>query len=247
MGSALTVKNLFVSYHGNEALHDINFNVDQGKLVGVIGPNGAGKSTLLKSMLELISRDHGRVEMFGQSMNNVRKKITYIPQRSDIDWTFPINVIDTVLLGTYPELGVFHRPKRKHKDWAYECLKKVGMEQYSKRQIGELSGGQQQRVFMARALAQKAELFCLDEPFVGIDATSEETIMNILRDLRNKGNTVLVVHHDLSKANAYFDDVILLNKQLIDEGPAEQVLRPEVMMKAYGSQLPFLQKGGVTV
>lgn len=247
MDSALTVEDLYVSYYGNEALRGISFKVEQGKLVGIIGPNGAGKSTLLKSILELISRDHGKVEVFGHPINNVRKKITYIPQRSDIDWTFPINVIDTVLLGTYPELGLFRRPKKEHREWAYECLQKVGMEKYSKRQIGELSGGQQQRVFMARALAQEAELFCLDEPFVGIDATSEETIMNILKDLRNEGNTVLVVHHDLSKANAYFDDVILLNKELIEDGPVDQVLQPEVMMKAYESQLPFLQKNGVTV
>lgn len=247
MDSALTVEDLYVSYYGNEALRGISFKVERGKLVGIIGPNGAGKSTLLKSILELISRDHGKVEVFGHPINNLRKKITYIPQRSDIDWTFPINVIDTVLLGTYPELGLFRRPKKKHREWAYECLQKVGMEKYSKRQIGELSGGQQQRVFMARALAQEAELFCLDEPFVGIDATSEETIMNILKDLRNEGNTVLVVHHDLSKANAYFDDVILLNKELIEDGPVDQVLQPEVMMKAYESQLPFLQKNGVTV
>lgn len=247
MRSALTVEHLFVSYHGTEALHDISFTVGQGKLVGIIGPNGAGKSTLLKSVLELISRDHGKVEVFGQPMRDIRQKITYIPQRSDIDWTFPINVLDTVLLGTYPELGVFHRPKKKHREWAYNCLEKVGMEKYSKRQIGELSGGQQQRVFLARALAQQAELFCLDEPFVGIDATSEETIVRILKDLKNEGNTVLVVHHDLSKASHYFDNVVLLNKELIEEGPVEEVLRPEVIMRAYESQLPFLQGNEVTV
>lgn len=247
MDAVLKVKRLFVSYHGTEALHDINFTVEKGKLVGIIGPNGAGKSTLLKSMLELISRDYGEVEVFGQPIKAVRKRITYVPQRSDIDWTFPINVIDTVLLGTYPELGIIRRPRRKHKDWAYECLEKVGMEKYSSRQIGELSGGQQQRVFMARALAQKADLFCLDEPFVGIDATSEETIVNILKDLKNDGKTVLVVHHDLNKASTYFDDIILLNKELIKDGPVEEVLRPEIMMKAYQSQLPFLSTEGVTV
>jgi ABC-type Mn2+/Zn2+ transport system ATPase subunit len=247
MTTAMSVKNLFVSYHGNEALRDISFTIKQGKMVGIIGPNGAGKSTLLKTVLDLISKDKGKVEILGKPIKEVRKLIAYVPQRSETDWTFPITVIDTVLLGTYPGLGLFHRPKKKHKVWAYHCLEKVGMQDFSHRQIGELSGGQQQRVFLARALAQEAELFCLDEPFVGIDVTSEETIIHILKELRDTGKTVLVVHHDLSKANSYFDELILLNVDLIKAGATEEVFRPEVMMKAYASQLSFLNLNEVTV
>jgi len=247
MTDAISVRNLSVSYHGNQALHDITFTVQQGRMVGIIGPNGAGKSTLLKSMLELIAKDKGQVEILGKPIKEVRKEIAYVPQRSETDWTFPITVIDTVLLGTYPRLGLFHRPKKKHKEWAYTCLEKVGMEAFSNRQIGELSGGQQQRVFIARALAQEAKLFCLDEPFVAIDVTSEELIVSILHELRDQGKTVLVVHHDLSKASTYFDELVLLNKNLIDVGPVKKILQPDIMMKAYASQLSFLNLNEVTV
>ncbi|MEC3607621.1 metal ABC transporter ATP-binding protein [Bacillus glycinifermentans] len=241
MKHALTVRDLYVSYHGTEALQGISFSIEQGKMAGIIGPNGAGKSTLLKAILDLIPRDKGEVRLLERPLKNVRKSVSYVPQRNDMDWTFPINVLDTVLLGTYPELGLLRRPKKRHKDWAHHCLEKVGMEAFAKRQIGELSGGQQQRVFLARALAQEAELFCLDEPFVGIDVTSEETIVAILKELRNQGKTVLVVHHDLTKADSYFDELILLNKTLIQKGPVSDILDPEVMMKAYEAQLPFLQ------
>lgn len=247
MTAAISVNNLFVSYHGTLALRDISFTIQQGRMVGIIGPNGAGKSTLLKAMLELIDRDKGQIEILGKPIKEVRKEIAYVPQRSETDWTFPITVLDTVLLGTYPRLGLFHRPKKRQKDLAFACLEKVGMEAYSSRQIGELSGGQQQRVFIARALAQEASLFCLDEPFVAIDVTSEEIIVNILQELRNQGKTVLVVHHDLSKASSYFDELVLLNKDLIDVGPVKEILQPEIMMKAYASQLSFLQLNEVTV
>lgn len=155
---------------------------------------------------------------------------------ANIDWDFPITVFDTVLLGTYPKLGVFKRPKKIDKAFAYECLEKVGMTEFSKRQIGELSGGQQQRVFLARALAQEPEIYLLDEPFVGVDVTSEETIILILKQLRDLGKTVVVVHHDLRKAKEYFNELILLNKELIDFGVVEKVIRPEVLEKAYNIQ-----------
>jgi ABC-type Mn2+/Zn2+ transport system ATPase subunit len=247
MTSAISVRNLSVSYHGNLALRDISFTIQQGKMIGIIGPNGAGKSTLLKSMLELIAKDKGQIQILGKPIKEVRKEIAYVPQRNETDWTFPITVIDTVLLGTYPRLGLFHRPKKIQKDWAYTCLEKVGMEAFSKRQIGELSGGQQQRVFIARALAQEATLFCLDEPFVAIDVTSEDIIVAILQEIRDQGKTVLVVHHDLSKANTYFDELVLLNKDLIDVGPVKKILQPEIMLKAYASQLSFLKLNEVTV
>jgi manganese transport system ATP-binding protein len=244
MEGAIVVENLHVSYHGNEAVRNINIAIESGNLVGIIGPNGAGKSTFLKALLSLIPVDKGNVSFFGKSLKFSRKNIAYVPQRNQIDWDFPITVIDTVLIGTYPHLGIFKRPRKKERDWAFECLKRVKMEEYCDRQIGELSGGQQQRIFLARALAQKADMFFLDEPFVGVDMTSEETIINILKELRDDGKTVIVVHHDLSKANDYFDELILLNKELIDFGTVEEVCRPEVIIKAYKGQLSFLEDIG---
>jgi iron/zinc/copper transport system ATP-binding protein len=195
----------------------------------------------------LIPRDKGVIQVAGKTIDEVRKKIAYVPQRSNIDWDFPITVIDTVVIGTYPKIGLFKRPGKRDKEWAYECLKKVGMEEFSHRQIGELSGGQQQRVFVARALAQKPELFFLDEPFVGIDVSSEETIINILREQKSLGKTVLVVHHDLSKASSYFDELLLLNRELVKYGAVAEVFRPEVIKIAYQGQLSFLEEMGMTV
>jgi manganese transport system ATP-binding protein len=242
MTVAVVVKDLFVSYQGNQVVQNVSFDIDKGKIVGIIGPNGAGKSTLMKAILDLIPNDKGYVRILGENIRSARKHVTYVPQRSDIDWDFPITVLDVVLIGTYPSLGMIKRPRREHRDWAFECLKKVGMEEFKNRQIGELSGGQQQRVFLARALAQKAEIFFLDEPFVGIDVTSEEMIIKILRELRKEGKTIIVVHHDLSKAESYFDELLLLNKSLIHYGEVQQVLEPTVMSKAYVNQAVFFNK-----
>ncbi|HLR79303.1 MAG TPA: metal ABC transporter ATP-binding protein [Bacillota bacterium] len=247
MDPAIEVQHLHVSYYGKEVIHDISFSIDRGRLVGIIGPNGAGKSTLIKAILGLIPKDQGNVKAFGKPMKEVRKKIAYVPQRSQIDWDFPITVRDTVLLGTFPRLGLFRRPKKADRQWAEQCLAKVDMKEFSKRQIGELSGGQQQRVFLARALAQRAELFFLDEPFVGIDVASEKTIIDILKQLRDDGKTVFVVHHDLAKIEDYFDELILLNKKLIQSGPVEDVFQQEFMMEAYQSDFPFMNKVEVGV
>lgn len=244
MENVIEVKNLSVSYYGNEVLHDVSFEFGPGKLVGIVGPNGAGKSTMIKAILELIPRDNGSVKIFGKNMVDSRKKIAYVPQRSNIDWDFPINVIDTVLLGTYPKLGLFKRPGKKDKALAWECLDRVGMTEFANKQIGELSGGQQQRVFLARALAQEAELFFLDEPFVGIDVASEKTIVGILNELRDEGKTVFVVHHDLSKVKDYFDDLILINRELIESGPVTDVFRQDIMSKAYNTDFKIDSKTG---
>lgn len=244
---AIAIKDLHVSYYGNEAVKGVSLSIQQGQLVGIIGPNGAGKSTFLKSLLNLIPLDKGDVKILGNRIKDMQKKIAYVPQRNDIDWDFPITVLDAVLIGTYPLLKLFRRPNKKQKEWAFECLKRVGMEDYRKRQIGELSGGQQQRVFLARALAQKAELFFLDEPFVGVDVSSEETIVRILKELCQQGKTVIVVHHDLSKANDYFDQLILLNKKLIGFGSVKEVFKPEVIGRAYDGQLAFLKEIGVSL
>lgn len=245
MSSAISIQDLHVSYYGNEAVKGVSLSIDAGNLVGIIGPNGAGKSTLIKSLLNLIPMDKGNVSILGQKVKDVRKKIAYVPQRNDIDWDFPITVLDAVLIGTYPNLKLFKRPGKKEKEWAYECLQRVGMEEFSKRQIGELSGGQQQRVFLARALAQKAEVFFLDEPFVGVDVASEETIVKILKELCGQGKTVMVVHHDLSKATHYFNQLILLNKELISYGSTTEVFQSNVIEKAYQGQFVFLTEMGV--
>ncbi|WP_404354699.1 metal ABC transporter ATP-binding protein [Cytobacillus firmus] len=244
---AISIQDLHVSYFGNEAVTGVSLSVNTGNLVGIIGPNGAGKSTFLKAMLNLIPKDKGAVKVLGKPITEVRKSIAYVPQRNDIDWDFPITVLDAVLIGTYPHLKLFRRPKKKDKEWAMECLQRVGMQEFSKRQIGELSGGQQQRVFLARALAQKADLFFLDEPFVGVDVSSEETIVNILKELCRQGKTVIVVHHDLSKANDYFNQLILLNKELISFGTVEEVFKPDVIAKAYQGQFAFMNEIGVSL
>lgn len=245
MVSALKLKNVHVSYYGKTAIQDIDLTVEEGNILGIIGPNGAGKSTLLKALLDLVSIDKGSIEILGGTLKENRKRIAYVPQRSEYDWDFPINVLDAVLIGTYPTLGIFKRPKKKDREWAYKCLEKVGMEEFHNRQIGELSGGQQQRVFLARAIAQKADLFFLDEPFVGIDVSSEETIITLLQELRDQGKTVVVIHHDLSKANDYFDQLLLLNKNVVQYGSPREVLRTENILKAYNREMSFLHEIGV--
>ena len=241
---AINIQDLSVSYHGKPALRTINIAILPGSLVGIIGPNGAGKSTFIKALLDLIPKDNGSVRIFGKTFSEQRQ-LAYVPQRNNIDWDFPINVLETVLLGTYPSLGIFKRPKKADKARALACLKKVGMEDYHDRQIGELSGGQQQRVFLARALVQEPEILLLDEPFVGIDILSEENMMNILRDLKSAGKTILVVHHDLSKVDTYFEQLLVLNKKQIGYGDVKEVVRNGVINQAYLGQLSIFEKAEV--
>lgn len=244
LSQTIDVKNLSVSYSGKTAVRDVSFSLESGKLIGIIGPNGAGKSTLIKGMLGLEKRDSGEVSIFGQELDSVRKEIAYIPQRADIDWDFPILVHNAVLLGRYPRLGLLKRPSAKDKEIAMEALEKVGMAEFAKNQIGQLSGGQQQRVFMARSLAQEADIFFLDEPFVGVDVQSEEIIINILRELRDQGKTIFVIHHDLTKLDEYFDDIILINKKLYGAGPVEDVVTPDLMEAAFKAPLTVLEDTG---
>lgn len=244
MKTSLEVKNLTVSYSNKIALTDVNFSMESGKLVGIIGPNGSGKSTLMKAVLNLTAKDSGQVRIDEKSIEKVRKNISYIPQRSNIDWDFPILVRDTVLLGTYPKLGLFKRPKAKEKKIAEEALKKVGVEDFADKQIGELSGGQQQRVFLARSLAQDADILFMDEPFVGIDIHSEEIIINILKELRDQGKTLFVIHHDLTKVEEYFDKLILVNKELVAAGAVSDVFTPELMERTFNAPLTVLENMG---
>lgn len=240
--AALSVKDLQVSYSGQPVLQNVNFAVDGPSFVGIIGPNGAGKSTLLKAVLGLVPRDRGQIAILGQPLSAVRKNLAYIPQRSEIDWDFPIGVFETVLMGTYPKLGWLRWPGQQQKQLALACLERVGMADYAQRQIGQLSSGQQQRVFLARALAQQADILFLDEPLAGVDAASEAAIIAILQDLQRQGKTIFMVHHDLSKVRQYFDRLLLLAGRLVAFGPTEQVFRPDVMAATFDYQFTLFKE-----
>lgn len=244
MAVAIDVKELTVAYDGLRVLDDVSFAVDAGTLVGIVGPNGAGKSTLIKALLGLVPSESGRVSFFGRGLHDVRQNIAYVPQRTAIDWDFPITVLETVLIGTYPQLGWLRRPGKKELAKAYECLEKVGMERYAKRQISRLSGGQQQRMFIARALAQDPVLLFLDEPFVGVDTASEQTILAILKELRDEGKTALIVHHDLPKVREHFDEALLLNKALYGHGPATEMVTRDRIAELFA--MPILQSADAT-
>ena len=236
----LDVHDVTVAYHRRPVLWDIDLTVNHPRLIGIVGPNGAGKSTLIKSILGLIPMATGHVTVLGKPIDQMRKHIGYVPQRESVDWDFPVSALDAVLMGTYGRLGWFRRPGRKQRAWAKECLDRVGIADLAKRQIGQLSGGQQQRVFLARALAQKADLYFMDEPMAGVDATTEKVIFDLLRGLSAAGKTVLVVHHDLQTVPQYFDDVVLLNKRLVAYGSVEETFTSENLRKTYGGRLGIL-------
>lgn len=239
---ALEIHDLTVSYHKKPVLWDIDLSLPLGKVVGIMGPNGAGKSTLLKAIMGLVPSDSGYVKLFGKSLDEVRKQVSYVPQKESIDWDFPVSVLDVVVMGRYARLGLFQRPRRQDREKALMCLREVDMEALANRQIGQLSGGQQQRVLLARALAQEAELYMMDEPFVGIDITTEKMIMHLLRTMALEGKTIIAVHHDLQSAADYFDWSILLNMRAIAAGPTKDVLTPDRLQEAYGGQLTVLSK-----
>ena len=245
MENRISVKGLSVSYERKRVLTNIFLEVEKGNIYGVVGPNGAGKSTLFKAILGLIETNTGSVLINGEDIKSQRKEVVYVPQKNDVDWTFPATVFDIVLMGRYPHLTIFQRLGKKDKAMAMEALEEVGMTAFRDRQIGELSGGQQQRVFLARALCQEADIFFLDEPFVGVDMTTEDKIIQILKRLAAEGKTLLVVHHDLSTVENYFDKVILLNQRLIAYGDTDTTFTKENIAKAYGGQLPILHKTGM--
>ncbi len=232
----MNLTNITVRYDDRVVLDDINVAIKFGKLTGIIGPNGAGKSTLLKTMIGLVKRERGEVTISDVPLIKVTQKLAYVPQRSEIDLTFPITIQEMVLLGTYPSLRLMQKPGKKEKKLAFEALQQVGMDALCNKQIGQLSGGQLQRVFIARALAQNADIFLLDEPFAGIDATSEIFIMALLKKLRDSGKTIVVVHHDFHKVAEYFDEIILLNKKLITAGPVDTHFTDEMIKRAYEIQ-----------
>ncbi len=238
----LEIHDLTVSYDQNQVLWNVDLSLPSGKLVGILGPNGAGKSTLIKSIMGLIPPTSGYVRIFDKPLNDVRARISYVPQRESVDWNFPASVLDVVMMGTYGKLGLFRRPGKKEKDLAMQCLEQVGMTGFLKRQISELSGGQQQRVFIARALAQQADLYLMDEPFAGVDMATETAIFQLLKEMADSGKTVLVVHHDIHSAMNFFDWVIMLNLHLVASGPKELVITEDLLRKTYGGKLNLLTK-----
>ncbi len=217
-------------------------SVPAGCLAGIIGPNGAGKSTFLKAVLGIIPRTSGSVSFFGEPYKKVKQRVAYVPQRESVDWDYPISAREVVLMGLYKSIGLFRRKTKEHVLQAEEALDRVGMLDYAGRQIGELSGGQQQRVFLARALVQKADLYMMDEPFAGIDATTEKVILELMQELKQNGSTVLCVHHDLPTVADYFDHLSLLNLHVVASGPIDEVFTKEQLMKCYGGRLELLTK-----
>lgn len=238
----IEVHDLTVSYDQSPVLWNVDLSLPSGKLIGILGPNGAGKSTLIKAIMGLVKPTSGYVKIFEHLLEDVRNRISYVPQRESVDWNFPASVLDVVMMGTYGKLGLFKRPGKKEKEIALGCLDQVGMMSFVNRQISELSGGQQQRVFIARALAQEADLYLMDEPFAGVDMATETAIFQLLKDMTAKGKTIVVVHHDIHSAMNYFDWIIMLNLHLVGSGPTELVMTEELLRKTYGGKLNLLTK-----
>lgn len=237
----LSLRDLTVAYRSEPVLWDIDLDVPPGVLMGIVGPNGAGKTTLIKAILGLVNPAAGQVRLFGQPYEKVRSRVGYVPQRGSVDWDFPTNALDVVMMGLYGTLGWFRRPGKTEREAARTALDKVGMAEFAERQISQLSGGQQQRVFLARALAQNADLYFMDEPFQGVDATTERAIIDVLHELRERGRTVVAVHHDLHTVQAYFDHVMLLNVRRLASGPTQAVFTEENLRAAYGGHIRPLQ------
>ncbi len=233
----LAVRGLTVFYGAKPAVFSVDATFEAEKLTAIVGPNGAGKSTLLKACLGVVRPLSGSVEVFGQPLEKARRRIAYVPQRASVDWDFPARVIDVVLMGQYRELGLLGRVRAEHRRRALDCLDRVGMGDFTDRQIGQLSGGQQQRVFLARALAQDADLYLLDEPFAGVDAATEKAIIQVLQDLKRAGTSLVCVHHDLATVTDYFDNVLLMNVRKIAEGPVATVFTPDNLQATYGGRL----------
>ncbi len=242
--NALTITDLTVAYKDKPVLWDIDLEAPAGILMAIVGPNGAGKTTLIKAVLGLVKAAAGQVQIYGRAYHEQRKLVGYVPQRGSVDWDFPTDVQDVVMMGQYGQLGWLKRPGKAEKAMAQDALEKVGMAAFSQRQISQLSGGQQQRVFLARALAQNAQIYLMDEPFQGVDATTEKAIVALLQTLRAAGKTVIVVHHDLQTVPEYFDWVTLLNVRRIASGPVSEVFTEENLRLTYGGRVAFLATNG---
>jgi len=238
----LSIHDMTVAYHRKPVLWDVDLDIPAGKLVGIVGPNGAGKSTLIKAVLDLVPKASGRVLIYGKPYRRQRHLVGYVPQRESVDWDFPVSALDVVAMGCYGQIGWLKPVTRRWRDKSLEALDRVGMADFAHRQINQLSGGQQQRVFLARALVQDAQIYFMDEPFAGVDAATEKTIVQTLQDLRARDKTVLVVHHDLQTVPEYFDYVILLNMRVVAHGPTAEVFTNENLQKTYGGRLTLLDE-----
>ncbi|MBC2593235.1 metal ABC transporter ATP-binding protein [Ruficoccus amylovorans] len=236
----LSVRDLTVAYHRKPVIWDVDLQIPEGKLVGIVGPNGAGKSTLIKACLELIPSASGQVQIYGKPYKKQRSVVGYVPQRESVDWDFPVSALDVVAMGLYGRIGWFRPVGKSHKALARQALERVGIAHLADRQISQLSGGQQQRVFLARALAQDAQLYFMDEPFAAVDAATERAIVALLKELKTQGKTTLVVHHDLATVAQYFDWVVMLNMRVVAAGPTQEVFTQENLKKTYGGKLTLL-------
>ncbi len=245
--SPLSVHAMTVAYHRKPVLWDVDYDAPPNRLIAIVGPNGAGKSTMIKACLGLVPTASGQVEFWGEPYRKARSRVGYVPQRESVDWDFPVSALDVVCMGRYRKIGWCRRVSRAHKEAALACLDQVGMRAYAGRQISQLSGGQQQRVFLARALAQEADLYFMDEPFAGVDAATERAIVQVLRELKSGGKSAIVVHHDLQTVPEYFDDVILLNMRVVAAGPVDEVFTQENLHKTYGGKLTLLSEAAEAV
>lgn len=234
--------NLTVLYGRKPAIWNVDFELPEGQVIGIMGPNGSGKSTLLKAIMGVVNPTTGYTKVYDQELEKVRHKVSYVPQRQDIDWDFPASVWDVVSMGRFHIRGLFKRLTSEDHDIIQESLEKVNMLGFAKRQISQLSGGQQQRVFLARALAQQGELFLMDEPFAGVDIATEEMIVNLLKDMKSKGKTLVIVHHDLHTAQSYFDHLVLLNTRLVACGKTSDVFTDQILTDTYGGKLTTISK-----
>lgn len=248
MEKAIQARNLDVAYDRRLVLEDVTFSVPRGAMVGIVGPNGGGKSTLLKAVLGLVPKARGTVEILGRPVDRrARRLVGYVPQREDVDWNFPVSAFDVVMMGRVPSMKLLRRSTSRDKELTWEALRTVGMEKYADTRIGEFSGGQQQRIFLARALAQEAEVLLLDEPVSGVDAPSQHEIFDLLRSLKEAGKTMIVTTHDLSCVAERFDLALLLNKRVVAFGRPEEVFTSELLNETYQSHLMILKLGDRTV
>lgn len=241
MANAIEVRDLTVAYRESPVLWDIDLDVPSGALMAIVGPNGAGKTTLIQTILSLIKPAAGQIRIFGQAYRSVASTVGYVPQRGSVDWDFPTSAMDVVMMGLYGRLGWVRRPGRNERMEAMAALDQVGMAELAHRQISQLSGGQQQRVFLARALVQDARIYLMDEPLQGVDATTERTIIELLRTLQSLGKTVMVVHHDLQTVSSYFDEVLLLNVRRIASGPVSEVFTEANLRLTYGGRVAIIK------
>jgi len=234
--------NLTVLYGRKPAIWNVDFKLPEGQVIGIMGPNGSGKSTLLKSIMGVVTPTTGYTKVYDQELNQVRHKVSYVPQRQEIDWDFPASVWDIVSMGRFHVRGLFKRLTSEDNDIIQESLEKVNMLGFAKRQISQLSGGQQQRVFLARAIAQQGELFLMDEPFAGVDIATEEMIVDLLKEMKDQGKTLVIVHHDLHTAQSYFDHLVLMNTRLVACGKTSDVFTDQILTDTYGGKLTTISK-----